>query len=314
MSELLSTEEITKTVGWWKKETIVDRVSISLHAGEIIGLLGPNGAGKTTTMKMILGLTSITSGKATMFGRPVPTPASRISAGFLPEAIQHPDHLSVEEYLKFHARLSGADDSNTAIEEHLCKVELLEHRHRLLKDCSKGMRQRADIARLLLRKARLIFLDEPFSGLDPCGQVMLKKLLLFLKEQQIGILVNSHAVGILADVCDRVCVMNKGRIVVSDSLEKLSMTSDTLVVACFPDEKTAARVHEDFPGIVIQTSENNKTEVKFTVSDSTELNQLLPRILGADGIIQEVTPVKLTLDQLFVKVLAKETSTKGGNS
>ena len=138
MSELLVAEEITKVIGWWKKETIVDRVSLNLHAGEIIGLLGPNGAGKTTTMKMILGLTSITSGKARMFDKPVPTPASRFTAGFLPEAIQHPDHLSVEEYLKFHARLSGVSDNEAGIEEQLHQVEMFDHRQRLLKTVRKA--------------------------------------------------------------------------------------------------------------------------------------------------------------------------------
>lgn len=310
MSKLLSAEEITKVIGWWKKETIVDRVSVNLHAGEIIGLLGPNGAGKTTTMKMILGLTSITSGKATMFGKPVPTPASRIGAGFLPEAIQHPDHLSVEEYLKFHARLSGMSDSETAIEEQLRQVEMFEHRHRLLKDCSKGMRQRADIARLLLRKARLIFLDEPFSGLDPCGQVMLKKLLLMLKEQQIGILVNSHAAGILADVCDRVCIMNKGRVVLSDSLETLTRTPETLVVAQFSGREAAIKFVEETRTGNSRIIEPERVEFNFT--DATGLNEFLQRLISSGGQLIEATPVRLTLDQLFVKVLADQKSPATG--
>lgn len=310
MSELLSAEEITKAIGWWKKETIVDRVSLNLHAGEIIGLLGPNGAGKTTTMKMILGLTSITSGKARMFGKPVPTPASRVGAGFLPEAIQHPDHLSVEEYLKFHARLSDASDSEASIEEQLRQVEMFEHRHRLLKDCSKGMRQRADIARLLLRKARLIFLDEPFSGLDPCGQVMLKKLLLLLKEQQIGILVNSHAAGILADVCDRVCIMNKGKVVVSDSLEALTRTPETFVAAQFSGREAAVKFVEE-----ARTGNGRVVEpdrIEFDFADSTDLNEFVQRVISSGGQLIEVTPVRLTLDQLFVKVLAGQKSAVTG--
>lgn len=310
MSELLSAEEITKAIGWWKKETIVDRVSLNLHAGEIIGLLGPNGAGKTTTMKMILGLTSITSGQARMFGKPVPTPASRVGAGFLPEAIQHPDHLSVEEYLKFHARLSDVSDSEASIEEQLRQVEMFEHRHRLLKDCSKGMRQRADIARLLLRKARLIFLDEPFSGLDPCGQVMLKKLLLLLKEQQIGILVNSHAAGILADVCDRVCIMNKGKVVVSDSLEALTRTPETLVAARFSGREAAVKFVEE-----TRTGNGRVVEpdrIEFDFADSTDLNEFVQRVISSGGQLIEVTPVRLTLDQLFVKVLAGQKSAVTG--
>lgn len=312
MTELLSAEEISKVVGLWKKETIVDRFSISLHAGEIIGLLGPNGAGKTTTMKMILGLTSITSGKAFMFGKQVPAPASRVGAGFLPEAIQHPDHLSVEEYLKFHANLSGCHSNGSSLEEVLHQVDMWEQRHRLLNECSKGMRQRTDIARLLLRKARLIFLDEPFSGLDPCGQVMLKKLLLFLKEQQIGILVNSHAAGILADVCNRVCIMNKGKVVTSDSLEKLTMTPNTRVFAQFSNNETATTICAGLPSVICRLIDSVKAE--FTVDNSSDLNRLLPKILELGGSLLEVSPIRLTLDQLFVKVLASSNSSEPGGS
>ncbi|HNX77107.1 MAG TPA: ABC transporter ATP-binding protein [Candidatus Rifleibacterium sp.] len=302
MTELLVAEEISKIVGWLKKETIVDHVSINLHEGEIMGLLGPNGAGKTTTMKMLLGLTSISSGTARMFGAPVPTPASRVGVGFLPEAIQHPDHLSVYEYVRFHARLSGINDSIAKIEEHLRQVDMWEYRDRLLKECSKGMRQRADVARILLRQARLIFLDEPFSGLDPCGQVMLKELLMSLKKQNISILVNSHAAGILADVCDRVCVMNKGKIVVNEPLEKLLKTSQTRVVASFADSAAATAFAAARPGL--SGKQKEPAVFEFILDDRNGLNEMAGAIIAAGGRLIEMTPVMLTLDQLFVKTLS----------
>ncbi len=313
MSELLIAEEITKIIGYWKKETIVDRVSVTLHDGEIMGLLGPNGAGKTTTMKMLLGLTSITSGSARIFGAAVPTPASRLGVGFLPEAIQHPNHLSVLEYVQFHARLSGLCDNDPLIEEHLRRVEMWDQKNRLLSECSKGMRQRADIARILMRRARLIFLDEPFSGLDPCGQVMLKELLVSLKEQKISVLVNSHAAGILADVCDRVCVMNRGKIVVSDSLKKLLQTSQTRVVALFPDAATAAKFAAEQSPVTSQLKE--PAVVELLLENSADLNSLVRAILAAEGKLIEVSPVILTLDQLFVRVLSESPrQVTGGNA
>lgn len=313
MSELIIAEGITKIVGWWKKETIVDHVSLTLHEGEIMGLLGPNGAGKTTTMKMLLGLMSITSGSARMFGAPVPLAASRIGVGFLPEAIQHPDHLTVHEYIRFHARMGGLSDSDGLIEKHLRRVEMWEHRDRLLVECSKGMRQRADIARLLMLKARLIFLDEPFSGLDPCGQVMLKELLVSLKEQNIGVLVNSHAAGILADVCDRVSIMDHGRIVLSDSLETLLRTPRTKVVVRFPNEGTAIAFVKPRSGLSHRLKE--AAAVEFLLDDAAGLNDLIRAILAANGMLIEVTPVTLTLDQLFVRVLGKRKSdVAGGNA
>lgn len=310
MSELLVADEITKIVGWVKKEKIVDRVSLKLNKGEITGLLGPNGAGKTTTMKMLLGLTSITSGKAEMFGAPVPTAASRAGVGFLPEAIQHPDHLSVYEYVRFHARLSGIENEAAKIEEHLRQVDMWDYRDRLLNACSKGMRQRTDIARILLRQARLIFLDEPFSGLDPCGQVMLKELLMTLKKQNISILVNSHAAGILADVCDTVCVMNRGRIVVNDRLEKLLKTSQIKVVAGFADGTAATKFATERAAFTPGQIEPSILE--FTVESQPVVNELTRAIISAGGNLLELTPVMLTLDQLFVKTLADRQSVSEG--
>ncbi|OQA09597.1 MAG: putative ABC transporter ATP-binding protein YxlF [bacterium ADurb.Bin374] len=313
MSEFVVAEEITKTVGWWKKETIVDRVSLTLHEGEIMGLLGPNGAGKTTTMKMLLGLTSITSGSARMFGAPVPSAASRVGVGFLPEAIQHPDHLTVHEYVRFHARLSGLSDGAALIEEHLRRVGMWEPRDCLLVECSKGMRQRTDIARLLIRQARLIFLDEPFSGLDPCGQVMLKDLLVSLKEQKIAVLVNSHAAGILADVCDRVSIMDRGRIILSDPLEKLLRTPRTKVAARFADADAAIAFVKPRSALSHQVKE--ASTVEFVLDDTAGLNGLIGAILAANGALIEVTPVTLSLDQLFVQVLAgRNDAVTGGNA
>lgn len=309
MGELLVAEEISKVVGWLKKETIVNRVSINLNAGEIMGFIGPNGAGKTTTMKMLLGLTSITSGSARIFGAPVPTPASRMGVGFLPEAIQHPSHLSVGEYVRFHARLSGLLNYDSGVEEQLRNVEMWVHRDRLLKECSKGMRQRADIARLLLCRARLIFLDEPFSGLDPCGQVMLKTLLISLKEQNIGVMVNSHAAGILADVCDRVCMMNHGKIIVSGTLEKLLATSKTRVVAQFSNSTSASdfsAAQSDVPHLIQEPN-----GIEFLLDSSNRQDELIKAIIAAGGKLTTIAPVNLTLDQFFVKALAGQT---GGNA
>ncbi len=309
MGELLVAEEISKVVGWLKKETIVNRVSINLNAGEIMGFIGPNGAGKTTTMKMLLGLTSITSGSARIFGAPVPTPASRMGVGFLPEAIQHPSHLSVGEYVRFHARLSGLLNYDSGVEEQLRNVEMWVHRDRLLKECSKGMRQRADIARLLLCRARLIFLDEPFSGLDPCGQVMLKTLLISLKEQNIGVMVNSHAAGILADVCDRVCMMNHGKIIVSGTLEKLLATSKTRVVAQFSNSTSASdfsAAQSDVPHLIQEPN-----SIEFLLDSSNRQDELIKAIIAAGGKLTTIAPVNLTLDQFFVKALAGQT---GGNA
>lgn len=306
MPEAIVAQNLTKTIGWWSKQTIVDQVSFTLNAGEILGLLGPNGAGKTTTMKILLGLTHMTSGSAFLFGVPVPSPASRVGVGFLPELIHHPHHLTVIEYLRFHARLNGVGDTDSDLQKHLERVDMWEFRNQPLVTCSKGMRQRADIARLLLCNAKLILLDEPFSGLDPCGQVVLKDLLLELKQQQIAILVNSHAAGILEEVCDRVCIMNRGKIIVSDRLQNLLQTSQIELHAHFANPDDMKPILENYPQVKIVTNDSHNLQIRF--DKSVEIDKLVQSIFSARGTILRLAPVTLSLDQLFVKILAKETN------
>lgn len=302
MAKILEAIEITKVVGTIKKESIVDKVSFSMEPGEVLGLLGPNGAGKTTTMKMLLGLTSITSGEAFIFGKKVPSIASREGVGFLPEAIQHPDYLSVLEYIKYHANLCGGKASSSDIDSCLERVEMLDCKNKLLKDCSKGMRQRVDIARVLLSNAKIVFLDEPFSGLDPCGQVMLKEVINSLKEQNISVLVNSHAVGILEDICERVFIMNKGKILVNDSLPKLLNTTKYFMSINFKDTSKAIEFSEKFKA---QNLECKGAKVEVMLTDKDVIDELLQASAVMGGKLEKATPVVLTLDQLFVNVLKR---------
>lgn len=309
MTNYVEAKEITKIVGTIKKEKIVDNLSITLKAGEVVGLLGPNGAGKTTTMKMLLGLTKISSGSAEMLGHRVPSPLSRAGVGFLPESVAHPDYLTVWEYLKYHASLNSYKCEENEIIEQLKKVEMYQFKDRLLKECSKGMRQRTDIARILLNHAKIVFLDEPFSGLDPCGQVMLKDIIVELKSQGIAVLVNSHAVGNLADVCDRVCIMDKGRILIDDNLENLLNTNKFELFLTFAEA-------EGLEGFVkarsdISIKKIGAKELQIVHDDKVALDKILAEALEAGAKTNKLAPIYLSLDQLFVKVLSDATEQDG---
>lgn len=300
---VLDVNQISKLVGR-HKEAIVDNVSFSLEEGEVMGMLGPNGAGKTTTMKMLLGLVSISSGSATIMGKPVPLPESRIGVGFLPEAIPHPDYLTVEEYLQFHAKLNGIKNIKQAVDENLKLVGLEDRKTRQLSLCSKGMRQRADIARVMLNNAKLIFLDEPVSGLDPLGQVMLKDIIVSLKRRGISLLINSHAVGVLEDVCDKVCIMNRGRILADGNMHNMLKTSKISVKAKFEDFKAASDFTKNLKFGEIELAENGSVTVEIESKENSG-NSFIKTVMEAGGQISEVTPVVLTLDKLFVNVLSK---------
>jgi ABC-2 type transport system ATP-binding protein len=303
MSNYIEAKGITKVVGGIKKEKIVDNLSLTLKAGEVVGLLGPNGAGKTTTMKMLLGLTKITSGTAQMLGERVPKPLSRAGVGFLPESVAHPDYLTVLEYLKYHASLNEYKCDDKEIIEQLKRVEMLEFKDRLLKECSKGMRQRTDIARILLNHAKIVFLDEPFSGLDPCGQVMLKDIIAGLKKQGIAVLVNSHAVGNLADICDRVCIMDKGKLLVDDSLESLLNTNKYELSLAFAEAEGLAEFLKHRSDISQKIEK--ETEVTLELEGKEDADKILSEALGAGAKVLRLAPVYLSLDQLFVKVLGE---------
>ena len=267
-----------------------------------MGMLGPNGAGKTTTMKMLLGLISISSGTATIMGKDVPKPESREGVGFLPEAIPHPDYLTVEEYLHFHAKLNGIKDVEKTVNENLRLVGLEDRKNRQLNLCSKGMRQRADIARVMLNNAKLILLDEPVSGLDPLGQVMLKDIIVSLKNRGISLLINSHAVGVLEDVCDKVCIMNKGNLLASGNMCDMLKTSDIIIKAKFDNFELASKFTKGLEKGSIELGQNGTFSITTTNSESN--NGLIKSIMDSGGIITEVTPVVLSLDKLFVNVLS----------
>ena len=298
---ILDVNQLCKIVGK-NKEAIVNNVSFSLEEGEVMGMLGPNGAGKTTTMKMLLGLISISSGTATIMGKSVPMPESREGVGFLPEAIPHPDYLTVEEYLHFHAKLNGIKDVEKAVNENLKLVGLEDRKTRQLNLCSKGMRQRADIARVMLNNAKLILLDEPVSGLDPLGQVMLKDIIVSLKQRGISLLINSHAVGVLEDVCDKVCIMNKGKLLASGNMHDMLKTSKITIKSKFENFDIASKFTKNLENGDIELGQDGSFTI--TVNNSENNNEFIKSIIDSGGEINEIQPVVLSLDKLFVNVLS----------
>ncbi len=222
----VTVENLTKVFksGLGKQAFVAVRdLSLTVQPGEVYGLIGPNGSGKSTTMKAILGLLSPTQGRTSIFGKSSTEVESRRDVGFLPENPYFYKHLNGLETLMFYGRLcsmSGRDLKDKA-RKMLVMTGLEDAADRRVSGFSKGMLQRLGLAQALLHQPRLIVLDEPTAGVDPAGSRKIRDLIMGFKERGITVLVTSHLLEQIQEVCDRVGIMAHGRMVREGRLEDL---------------------------------------------------------------------------------------------
>lgn len=209
-----------------KKVHALKSLDIEVRKGEIFGLLGPNGSGKSTTIKLILGLLFPTSGRVLVFDKDATETKKNEQIGYLPEESYLYQFLNAEETLDFYGRLfdMSGRQRKQRIEELLTLVGLQGARHRQLREYSKGMRRRVGLAQALINDPDLILLDEPTTGLDPIGIREMKDLILALRDQGKTVLLCSHQLGDVQDVCDRVAILHQGE------LKELGRVTDLLKV------------------------------------------------------------------------------------
>ncbi len=199
----------------------VDDVSFEVGRGQVVGLLGPNGAGKTTVIKMLLGLVRPDAGEAMLLGRPAAEPAARARVGYLPELFRYQPWLTAAELLTLHVRLAGVDVPVPERREALALVGLAARVDDRLGGFSKGMQQRLGLAVALVARPELVILDEPTSALDPLGRADVRDIVLSLKARGVAVLLNSHLIGEVERVCDRVVILDKGRVAAAGTLAEL---------------------------------------------------------------------------------------------
>ncbi|MEU4620405.1 ABC transporter ATP-binding protein [Actinoplanes sp. NPDC023801] len=205
----------------YKRRTAVDGVSFTVGRGEVLGLLGPNGAGKTSVIKMMLGLVRPDAGEVMLLGRPNTDPRSRERVGYLPELFRYQPWLTADEVLRLHVRLAGVKVSDPGRRESLALVGLADRAGDRVGGFSKGMQQRLGLAVALVARPELVVLDEPTSALDPLGRADVRDLLLSLKDRGVAVLLNSHLIGEVERVCDRVMILDQGRVAASGTLAEL---------------------------------------------------------------------------------------------
>jgi ABC-2 type transport system ATP-binding protein len=229
-SEAVQTEHLTKVYkDFWGRDKVraLDDLNLTIHRGEVFGLLGPNGSGKSTTIKLLLGLIFPTRGRASVLGLPAGDPAINARVGFLPEESYLYRFLDGEETLRFYGRLFKipSKELRKRVPALLDVVGLDEKaRKRKLREYSKGMARRIGLAQALINDPDIIFLDEPTTGLDPIGTREMKDLILSLKKQGKTVLLCSHLLADVQDVCDRITILFRG------TMQTLGQVRDLLQV------------------------------------------------------------------------------------
>jgi ABC-2 type transport system ATP-binding protein len=223
--EILGLEK-TYMVGFWRKRPkhALQPLHLTVEDGEIFGFLGPNGAGKTTTLKMLMGLVFPTAGTARILGKDWTDPEVKAQIGFLPEQPYFYDYLTAHELLDYYGQLSGvpAKDRKNRVEEVLQRVGLTDIKGIQLRKFSKGMLQRVGIAQAILHNPRLVFLDEPMSGLDPLGRREVRDLMLQLQQEGKTVFFSTHILPDAESLCDRVAIINQGELRGVGAVEELT--------------------------------------------------------------------------------------------
>ncbi len=214
---IVETHKLTKIYrDFWgrQKKTALRALNLEIRKGEIFGLLGPNGSGKTTTIKLLLGLLFPTEGEAFLFGQPAADVRKNERIGYLPEESYLYRFLNAEETLDFYGRLFNLDPNVRAAkaESLIEKVGLKADRKRQLREYSKGMRQRIGLAQALINDPDLVILDEPTSGLDPIGTRWMKDLIVELRNLGKTVIMCSHRLEDVQDVCDRIAILHEGEL------------------------------------------------------------------------------------------------------
>jgi len=285
-----------------RRKRILDGISLSVESGEIFGFVGPNGAGKTTTLKVLMGLARPTAGRARILGHDVRESAYRRHVGFLPEAPYFYPFLTGAEILRFYARLSGVPERRMAerVDELLAAVGLSHAADVRLRDYSKGMLQRVGIAQALVHDPRVVFLDEPMSGLDPIGRKEIRDLVLKLRDEGRTVFMNTHILSDVDLLCDRIAILVRGRVRYQGRVESFlaaeERESDVVVASLAPE--TAALLEERFGARIAPAGANLDLRVP-----EKQVDEVLRRVLEAGARVLSVSPRRPSVEEVFLSAV-----------
>jgi len=299
-------ENLTKDypVGFWRKRTrrSLDHLSLQVEDGEIFGFLGPNGAGKTTTLKLLMGLIYPTEGRARIQGRSIDDVSMHAQIGYLPEQPYFYDYLTARELLDYYARFSrfSRQQRTERVSRFLQIVGLTAAADLQLRKFSKGMLQRVGIAQAIIHDPKVVFLDEPMSGLDPVGRREVRDIILGLKKQGCTVFFSTHILSDAEMLCDRVAVLVNGKLQGTGAPEAIVSIQVQAMEVFF--EMADGRA---IPAALAQQAAQMGARYRIQVAEA-ELYASLDRLRAAGARILSVTPVRPTLEDYFLKLVGRE--------
>jgi ABC-2 type transport system ATP-binding protein len=294
---------LTKTyqVGFWRKrpKCALRPLNLSVEEGEIFGFLGPNGAGKTTTLKLLMGLVYPSAGSARILGNEINDPGMKAQIGFLPEQPYFYDYLTAAELLEYYAQLSGvgAKDRKRQVNEVLARVGLPDVSGMQLRKFSKGMLQRVGIAQAILHNPRLLFFDEPMSGLDPIGRREVRDLMEELKHAGKTVFFSTHILSDAEALCDRVAIIHQGELRGVGAVADLTSSVEGNVEVVWHGNSVPANVKTLSP-----TCRVTGDTVRAVVPEASQ-DGLVDALRRERIHIVSVTPLRTSLEEYFVQKL-----------
>jgi ABC-type multidrug transport system ATPase subunit len=295
---LVETRDLTKRYG--RQITAVDSLNLAVRRGEVYGFLGPNGAGKTTTLRMLLGLIEPTSGAARVLGQEPGSPASLKRVGALVESPAFYSYLSGYDNLKVVSRYAGVP--RRRIREVLQTVELSGRAKDKFKKYSLGMKQRLGVAAALLKDPELLILDEPTNGLDPRGMADMRALVRELGSGERTVLLSSHLLGEVEQICDRVGVIHKGILVAEGAIAELR-GEEGLLVRAEPLEE-ARQIAERLKGVEGVTVADGMLRLATDPGRAAEINA---KLVSAGLRVSELRPAEQSFEEVFLELTGGET-------
>ncbi|HYJ91377.1 MAG TPA: ABC transporter ATP-binding protein [Pyrinomonadaceae bacterium] len=309
MENVIEITNLTKDyeTGFWRKKKVraLEDLTLNVRGSQIFGFLGGNGAGKTTTIKILMGLLFPTSGSARILGRDISEIDMHREIGYCPENPYFYDYLTARELMNYFAEIFGVDKARrkTVTEELLSTVGLdPKSWDRQLRKFSKGMLQRVGLAQSLINDPKIVFLDEPMSGLDPVGRREIREMIAALREKGKTVFMSTHILSDIEALCDEVAILRNGRLAATGKLDELLEKSGEERVYeinfnGLSTEEIAARLNgvkplsvaEKASGVSIQTNAENDIEL------------ILKAGRDAGGRLVSIQPVRQSLEELFVK-------------
>jgi len=275
----------------------VEDVSFDVERGEIFGLLGPNGAGKTTTIRMMLNIFKPDGGTVSILDGPM-TEVKKARIGYMPEERGLYQDIPLEHCLLYLASLKGVPDrdARSRLGEYLDRFELAEHKGKKVKELSKGMQQKAQIINTILHRPELIIIDEPFVALDPLNVQLVKDLIRELHQQGVTIIMSTHQMHLVEELCDRILLINKGRDVLYGNLDEIQHR--------FSGHAVLIRVLGDLPAIKgVKEVQLHNNGVKLLLDDRTTPQDVFKALAASNTMLEKFEIAIPSLDEIFIRVV-----------